>query len=70
MTDSPWLATALSGRPGGGLQGPFVLAAIALTTASATGWSTEGLWHWVWSDILERSVVGLLVGLAVGRLLG
>lgn len=43
---------------------------MALTTASATGWSTEGLWHWVWSDILVRSVVGLAVGVGVGRLLG
>lgn len=53
-----------------GLAFPFVLAAMALTTASATGWSTEGLWHWVWSDILVRSVVGLAVGVGVGRLLG
>ncbi|MFD3722876.1 cation:proton antiporter [Streptomyces sp. NPDC058674] len=53
-----------------GLAFPFVLAAIALTTASATGWSTEGLWHWVWSDVLVRSAVGVLVGIAVGRLLG
>ncbi|MFD3539156.1 cation:proton antiporter [Streptomyces sp. NPDC058662] len=53
-----------------GLAFPFVLAAVALTAASATGWSTEGLWHWVWSDVLVRSTVGLLVGLAVGRLLG
>lgn len=53
-----------------GLAFPFVLAAIALTTASATGWSTDGLWHWVWSDILVRSVVGLAVGLGVGRFLG
>ncbi|WP_371589304.1 cation:proton antiporter domain-containing protein [Streptomyces virginiae] len=48
----------------------FVLAAVALTTASATGWSTEGLWQWVWSDILVRSAVGLVVGFGVGRLLG
>ncbi len=53
-----------------GLAFPFVLAAVALTTASATGWSTDGLWHWVWSDILVRSVVGLAVGFGVGRLLG
>ncbi|MGW5851035.1 cation:proton antiporter [Streptomyces sp. NPDC055254] len=53
-----------------GLAFPFVLAAVALTTASPSGWSTEGLWHWVWSDVLVRSTVGLLVGLAVGRLLG
>ncbi|MFE6083917.1 cation:proton antiporter [Streptomyces virginiae] len=48
----------------------FVLAAVALTTASPTGWSTEGLWQWVWSDILVRSAVGLVVGFGVGRLLG
>lgn len=53
-----------------GLAFPFVLAAVALTTASATGWSTDGVWHWMWSDILVRSVVGLAVGLGVGRLLG
>ncbi|MFD3696847.1 cation:proton antiporter [Streptomyces sp. NPDC058646] len=53
-----------------GLAFPFVLAAVALTTASTTGWSTEGLWHWAWSDVLVRSAVGLLVGIAVGRLLG
>lgn len=53
-----------------GLAFPFVLAAIALTTASQTGWSSEGLWHWAWSDVLVRSAVGLLVGVAVGRLLG
>lgn len=53
-----------------GLAFPFVLAAIALTASSATGWSTEGLWHWAWSDVLVRSTVGLLVGVAVGRLLG
>ncbi|MFD3680808.1 cation:proton antiporter [Streptomyces sp. NPDC058613] len=53
-----------------GLAFPFVLAAIALTASSATGWSTEGLWHWAWSDVLVRSAVGLLVGVVVGRLLG
>ncbi|MCY0931258.1 cation:proton antiporter [Streptomyces sp. H27-H1] len=53
-----------------GLAFPFVLAAIALTTASQSGWSSEGLWHWAWSDVLVRSAVGLLVGVAVGRLLG
>ncbi|MEV6570290.1 cation:proton antiporter [Streptomyces sp. NPDC051577] len=53
-----------------GLAFPFVLAAVALTTASATGWSTQGLWHWVWSDILLRSTVGLVVGFTVGRVLG
>ncbi|MER5873993.1 cation:proton antiporter [Streptomyces sp. NPDC002044] len=53
-----------------GLAFPFVLAAIALTASSATGWSTEGLWHWAWSDVLIRSTVGLVVGVLVGRLLG
>ncbi|WP_411103291.1 cation:proton antiporter [Streptomyces sp. cmx-4-9] len=53
-----------------GLAFPFVLAAIALTTASATGWSSEGLWHWAWSDVLLRSTVGVVVGIGVGRLLG
>ncbi|MFJ9344865.1 cation:proton antiporter [Streptomyces sp. NPDC101733] len=53
-----------------GLAFPFVLAAIALTTASATAWSADGLWHWVWSDVLVRGVVALVVGLGVGRLLG
>lgn len=53
-----------------GLAFPFVLAAIALTAASATGWSADGLWHWAWSDVLVRSVVGLVTGVLVGRLLG
>ncbi|WP_443075971.1 cation:proton antiporter [Streptomyces sp. SP18ES09] len=53
-----------------GLAFPFVLAATVLTTASATGWSADGLWHWVWSDIGVRGVMGVAVGLGVGRLLG
>ncbi|OKK17709.1 cation transporter [Streptomyces sp. CB00455] len=53
-----------------GLAFPFVLAAVALTTASATGWSATGLWHWAWSDVLLRGGVALLVGVAIGRLLG
>ncbi|WP_449486301.1 cation:proton antiporter [Streptomyces avidinii] len=53
-----------------GLAFPFVLAAIALTAASAAGWSTDGLWSWVWSDVLLRGSGGLLAGIAVGRLLG
>ncbi|MEO8106040.1 MAG: cation:proton antiporter [Actinomycetes bacterium] len=43
---------------------PFVYAAIALAAVGGTGWLTE----WALDDVLYKCVVGLVGGLAVGRL--
>ncbi|MBQ0988416.1 cation:proton antiporter [Streptomyces sp. F63] len=53
-----------------GLAFPFVGAAIALAAASGTGWSTGWIGHWALVDVLYKGAVGVLCGLAVGRLLG
>lgn len=53
-----------------GLALPFVLAAIALATAAGDGWSSDWIGHWLLGDVLLRAVVGLIAGVAVGRLLG
>ncbi|MFG3099168.1 cation:proton antiporter [Streptomyces sp. NPDC048182] len=53
-----------------GLAFPFVLAALALSAASATGWSAGWIGHWVWYDVLARIAIGTAVGVAFGRLLG
>ncbi|MFF3751084.1 cation:proton antiporter [Streptomyces sp. NPDC002018] len=53
-----------------GLAFPFVLAAVALSSAAGTGWSGEWVGHWLWNDVALRVSVGLVVGVVVGRLLG
>lgn len=53
-----------------GLALPFVLAAIALATAAGDGWSADWIGHWLLVDVLLRAAVGLIAGVAVGRLLG
>ncbi|MGW6286071.1 cation:proton antiporter [Streptomyces sp. NPDC055107] len=52
-----------------GLAFPFVLAAIALAAAGES-WTGGRLRHWVWSDVLVRTSVGVAAGLAIGLLLG
>ncbi|MFD0020039.1 cation:proton antiporter [Streptomyces sp. NPDC058382] len=53
-----------------GLALPFVLAAIALATAAGDGWSADWIGHWLVADVLLRAAIGLIAGVAVGRLLG
>ncbi|MGW6258845.1 cation:proton antiporter [Streptomyces sp. NPDC055085] len=53
-----------------GLAFPFVLAALALSAATATGWSSGWIGHWVWYDVLIRIAVGTGIGVTFGRLLG
>lgn len=53
-----------------GLALPFVLAAVALATSAGGGWSAEWIGHWLLADVLLRAALGLVAGLAVGRLLG
>ncbi|WP_455354922.1 cation:proton antiporter [Streptomyces sp. SYSU K217416] len=53
-----------------GLAFPFVLAAVAFFAAAGTGWSDRWIAHWFWSDVALRATVGVLVGLALGKLLG
>ncbi|GGW22983.1 cation:proton antiporter [Streptomyces xantholiticus] len=53
-----------------GLAFPFVLAALALAATTASGWSAEWIGGWLLTDLLGRSAVGVLTGLAVGMLLG
>ncbi|MER6115910.1 cation:proton antiporter [Streptomyces sp. NPDC001743] len=53
-----------------GLALPFVLAAVALASAAGDGWSAGWIGHWLLADVLLRASVGLIAGVAVGRLLG
>ncbi|WP_263164871.1 cation:proton antiporter [Streptomyces sp. SCSIO ZS0520] len=53
-----------------GLAFPFVMAALALSAASLTGWSGSWLWHWALVEVLLRLTVGVAVGIVLGRLLG
>ncbi|MYR28027.1 sodium:proton antiporter [Streptomyces sp. SID4945] len=53
-----------------GLAFPFVMAALALSAASATGWSGAWVGHWLGYDVLLRIVVGVLAGTGMGALLG
>ncbi|NED78877.1 sodium:proton antiporter, partial [Streptomyces sp. SID11233] len=53
-----------------GLAFPFVMAALALSGASATGWSGAWLGHWLGYDVLLRIAVGVLAGTGIGALLG
>jgi NhaP-type Na+/H+ or K+/H+ antiporter len=49
-----------------GLAFPFVYAAIAMAGTAGLGWAGE----WVWQDLIYKLVVGVVGGIAVGRLLG
>ncbi|MFE4669720.1 cation:proton antiporter [Streptomyces sp. NPDC056716] len=51
-----------------GLAFPFVLAAVAL--AAAGGWSPVDWGRWLGIDVVAKAVIGVAVGLALGRLLG
>jgi NhaP-type Na+/H+ or K+/H+ antiporter len=51
-----------------GLAFPFVYLAIAI--ASAGGLDTATLIDWLWRDVAYRILVGVISGLAIGRLLG
>ncbi|MFG2679740.1 cation:proton antiporter [Streptomyces sp. NPDC048392] len=53
-----------------GLAFPVVMAAIALAAAAGSGLSSGWVGHWLLVDVLYACVVGVLAGLAVGRLLG
>ncbi|MFF8289627.1 cation:proton antiporter [Streptomyces sp. NPDC016309] len=53
-----------------GLAFPFVMAAVALAASAGTGWSADWVGGWVGTDALGRVAIGVLAGLAVGRLLG
>ncbi|MFG3496719.1 cation:proton antiporter [Streptomyces sp. NPDC047886] len=53
-----------------GLAFPFVLAAVGWAAVAGDGWSGRWVGGWVLADVLGRCAVGLLAGLAVGRLLG
>ncbi|KAF4407206.1 MULTISPECIES: sodium:proton antiporter [Streptomyces] len=53
-----------------GLAFPVVNAALALAAAAGAGWSADWIGHWALVDVGYKCVVGVLCGLAVGRLLG
>ncbi|MEU8646839.1 cation:proton antiporter [Streptomyces sp. NPDC048674] len=53
-----------------GLAFPFVLAALALSATTATGWSAAWIGHWAWYDVLTRIALGTGIGITFGRLLG
>ncbi|MFC7894371.1 cation:proton antiporter [Streptomyces sp. NPDC057381] len=63
---------ALTGEAGlnDGLAFPVVMAAIALTAAAGTGLSGDWVGHWLLVDLLYACLIGVLGGLAVGKLLG
>ncbi len=48
-----------------GLAFPFVFAAIAMATAAGTG--EDWFAQWVWSDLLVRASMGVIVGWVAGR---
>ncbi|MDT9685871.1 cation:proton antiporter [Streptomyces sp. TRM76323] len=53
-----------------GLAFPVVMAAVALAAAAGTGLSGAWVGQWLLGDVVYKCVVGVLAGLAVGRLLG
>ncbi|MFF9864704.1 MULTISPECIES: cation:proton antiporter [unclassified Streptomyces] len=53
-----------------GLAFPLVMAAVALAAAAGTGLSGSWVGHWLLVDVGYKCVVGVLAGLAVGRMLG
>ncbi|QKW53795.1 cation:proton antiporter [Streptomyces buecherae] len=53
-----------------GLAFPVVMAAIGLVAATGTGMSGGWIGHWLLVDAGYRCVVGVLAGIAVGKLLG
>lgn len=53
-----------------GLAFPLVYAATALAAAAGAGWSADWIGSWLLEDVLGRCAVGLILGVAVGRLLG
>ncbi|MFF8830968.1 cation:proton antiporter [Streptomyces sp. NPDC015131] len=53
-----------------GLAFPFVLAAVALAAAAGTGWSGGWIGGWSLTDAVGKVAIGLIAGIAVGRLLG
>ncbi|WOI61012.1 cation:proton antiporter [Streptomyces fradiae] len=63
---------ALTGEAGlnDGLAFPVVMAAVALAGSAGAGLSGEWVGEWLLVDVAYRCAVGVLAGLAVGRLLG
>ncbi|MCK8681628.1 MULTISPECIES: cation:proton antiporter [Streptomyces] len=53
-----------------GLAFPFVMAAVALAAAAGDGWSWGWIGHWAAVDLLAKAAIGVVAGLALGRLLG
>nr|WP_238420404.1 cation:proton antiporter [Streptomyces taklimakanensis] len=53
-----------------GLAFPLTYAAVALAAAAGAGWSADWVGSWALNELAYKCVVGLLAGLAVGRLLG
>lgn len=53
-----------------GLAFPLVNAALALFAVAGAGWSAEWIGHWALVEVGYMCAVGVLCGLAVGRLLG
>ncbi|AZM57072.1 cation transporter [Streptomyces sp. WAC 01529] len=53
-----------------GLAFPLTYAAIALAAAAGSGWSAEWIGTWAAHDVAYKSVVGVLGGLLIGKLLG
>jgi NhaP-type Na+/H+ or K+/H+ antiporter len=53
-----------------GLAFPFVLAALAAASAAASGRPFEWIGGWLLTDLLGKSAIGVLTGLAAGLLLG
>jgi NhaP-type Na+/H+ or K+/H+ antiporter len=51
-----------------GLAFPFVYLAMAIATAG--GLEAGGLIDWLWRDVFYRILVGIVCGLAIGRVLG
>jgi NhaP-type Na+/H+ or K+/H+ antiporter len=50
-----------------GLAFPFVFAAVAMAAASQSGEAWFA--HWMWSDLIVRVAVGVIVGVVAGRML-
>ncbi|MFV2119430.1 cation:proton antiporter [Streptomyces sp. Act-28] len=53
-----------------GLAFPVVMAAVALAAAAGTGLSGGWVGQWLLVDVVYKCAVGVLAGLAVGKLLG
>ncbi|MGW0560570.1 cation:proton antiporter [Streptomyces sp. NPDC003016] len=52
-----------------GLAFPVVYAAVALAATAGAGWSADWIGPWLLTDVLGKCTVGLVLGVAVGRLL-